>query len=53
VGEYFWVLELEFPVKSFENILQFATFSSLKMKPSKCSTRGFSSLKMILRASQT
>jgi hypothetical protein len=27
VGEYFWVLELEFPVKSFENILQFATFS--------------------------
>jgi hypothetical protein len=27
VGEYFWVLELEFPIKSFEIILQFTTFS--------------------------
>jgi hypothetical protein len=27
VGEFFQVLELEFPVKSFEKILQLATFS--------------------------
>jgi hypothetical protein len=27
MGEFFWVLELEFPVKSFKKILQLATFS--------------------------
>jgi hypothetical protein len=27
VGEFFQILELEFPVKSFEKILQLATFS--------------------------
>jgi hypothetical protein len=27
VGEFFWVLELKFPVKSSEKILQLATFS--------------------------
>jgi hypothetical protein len=27
VGEFFRVLELEFPIKSFDKILQFATFS--------------------------
>jgi hypothetical protein len=27
VGEFFWVLELEFSVKSSENILHFTTFS--------------------------
>jgi DNA polymerase III sliding clamp (beta) subunit (PCNA family) len=30
VGEFFWILELEFPVKSFENILQLTTFSRQK-----------------------
>jgi hypothetical protein len=27
VGEFFRILELEFPIKSSEKILQFATFS--------------------------
>jgi hypothetical protein len=26
MGEFFWVLELEFPVKSSEKILQLTTF---------------------------
>jgi hypothetical protein len=26
VGEFFWVFELEFPVKGFEKILHLATF---------------------------
>jgi len=30
VGEFFRVLELKFPVKSFEKILQLATFSRQK-----------------------
>jgi hypothetical protein len=30
VGEFFRVLELEFPVKSFEKILQLSTFSRQK-----------------------
>ncbi len=30
VEEFFWILELEFPVKSSEKILQFATFSRQK-----------------------
>jgi hypothetical protein len=30
VGEFFRVLELEFPIKSFENFLQLATFSQQK-----------------------
>jgi hypothetical protein len=30
VGEFFRVLELEFPVKNFEKILQLATFSRQK-----------------------
>jgi len=30
VGEFFWVLELEFLIKSFEKILQLTTFSQQK-----------------------
>jgi hypothetical protein len=33
VGEFFQVLELEFPVKSSEKILQLATFSQQKDEP--------------------
>ncbi len=30
VGEFFWVIVLEFPLKSSEKILQFTTFSRQK-----------------------
>jgi hypothetical protein len=38
LGEFFRVLELEFPVKFFEKILQFPPFIGRKMKPSRCFT---------------
>jgi hypothetical protein len=53
VGELFRVFELEFLVKNFENIIQLTIFFDQRMKPSRCSVGGFSSLKRILRASQT
>jgi hypothetical protein len=52
MGEFFQVLELEFPVKSSKKILQLVTFFGRRMKPLKCSIRGFSSSKRIFRASQ-
>ncbi len=51
VGEFFQVLKLEFPVKSSEKILQSPPLFGKRMKPSRCFTRGFSSLKRILRTS--
>ena len=30
MGEFFWILELEFPIKSSKKILQLATFSQKK-----------------------
>ncbi len=53
VGESFWILELKFLVKSSEKFYSLPPSFSKRMKPSKCSTRGFSSSKRILRASQT
>ncbi len=35
VGEFFWILELEFSVKSSEKILQLATFYRQKDEPLK------------------
>jgi hypothetical protein len=51
VGEFFRVFELEFSVTNFEKILQLTTSFGRRMKPSRCSIGGFSSLKRILRAS--
>jgi hypothetical protein len=53
MGEFFRVLELEFPVKSLEKFCSLPPSLGRKMKPSKCSIRGFSSFKRILKASQT
>ncbi len=53
VGEFFWVFELEFSIKTIEIFLQLATFSRKRMKPLRCFTRSFSSLKRILKTSQT
>jgi hypothetical protein len=53
VGEFFRVLELEFLIKIFEKNLQLATFSWQKDETSRCSIGDFSSLKRILRTSQT
>jgi len=35
MGEFFWILELEFPIKSFEKNLQLATFFQQKDKTLK------------------
>jgi hypothetical protein len=53
VGEFFQILELEFPVKSSEKILQLATFSRQKDETLKMLYRSFSNSKRIPRASQT
>jgi hypothetical protein len=53
LGEFFRVLELEFSVKIFLKKIIAPTISSRRMKPSRCSVGGFSSLKTIFRASQT
>jgi hypothetical protein len=53
VGEFFWDLELKFLVKSSEQILQLATISRQKDETFKMLTGGFSSLKRILKSSQT
>jgi len=45
VGEFFRILELEFPVKSFEKILQLATFSWQKDETLKMLYRRFLKLK--------
>jgi hypothetical protein len=45
VGEFFRVLELKFPVKSFEKILQLATFSRQKNETLKMLYRRFLKLK--------
>ncbi len=53
VGEFFRVFELEFRsrvLKKFSNLLP--SFGR-RMKPSRCSIRGFSSSKRIFRSSQT
>jgi hypothetical protein len=41
--EFFSVLELEFSVKSFEFFCTLPPSLSRRMKPSRCSRRGFSS----------
>jgi len=51
MGEFFRVFELEFLVKSSKKICNLSPSLDKRMKPSKCSTGGFSSLKRILRAS--
>jgi hypothetical protein len=53
VGEFFQVLKLEFSVKNSEKFYNLPPFFGRRMKPSRCCTGGFSSLKRILRASQT
>jgi hypothetical protein len=52
VGEFFQVVELEFPVKSSKFFCNSLPFFCRRMKPSRCSIGGFSSSKRILRASQ-
>jgi hypothetical protein len=45
MGEFFQVLELEFPVKSFEKILKFTTFSWEKDETCKMFYKRFLKLK--------
>jgi hypothetical protein len=45
LGEFFWILELEFLVKSFEKILQLATFSWQKDETLKMLYRKLPQLK--------
>jgi len=52
VGEFFQVLELEFSVKNMKKFSNSPPSIGRRMKPSRCSIKGFSSLKRILRASQ-
>jgi hypothetical protein len=53
VGEFFQVLELKFLVKSFEKFCSSPPSLNRRMKPSRCSTRGFSNSKRIPKASST
>jgi hypothetical protein len=54
VGEFFRVIELEFPVKNSDFFFcNLPPSFGRRMKPSRCSTGGFSSSKKIPRASQT
>jgi hypothetical protein len=53
MGEFFWVFKLEFPIKSFKKICSSPPSFGKRMKPLRCFIGGFSSLKKILRASQT
>jgi hypothetical protein len=53
VGEFFQVFELEFSVKSMKKFSNPPPSIGRRMKPSRCFIGGFSSLKRILRASQT
>jgi hypothetical protein len=53
VEESFQTFELKFSIKIFEKFYSLPPSLSRKMKPSRCSTKGFSSLKRILGASQT
>ncbi len=53
VGEFFRVFVLKFLVKRFEKICSSPPFFGKKMKPSRCSIGGFSSLKRIFKTSQT
>jgi len=53
VGEFSRILELEFPVKSSENFWSSPPSLSRRMKPSRCSTGGFSNSKRIPKASPT
>jgi hypothetical protein len=45
MAEFFWILELEFPVKSSEKILQLATFFQQKDETLKMLYRRFLKLK--------
>jgi len=53
VGEFFRVLELEFWWRVLKFFCSSPPSLGRRMKPSRCSTGGFSSLKRIFRASQT
>jgi hypothetical protein len=53
VGEFFRILELEFPVKSFEKLCSSPHFLGRRMKPSRYSIGGFSNSKRIPRTSPT
>jgi hypothetical protein len=53
VGEFFWVIELESSMKSFEKILQFITFFRQKDESLKMLYRRLFKLKRIFKASQT
>jgi hypothetical protein len=53
VGEFFWVLELEFPINSSKKFCSSPPSLNRRMKPLRCSTGSFSSLKRKLKASMT
>jgi hypothetical protein len=53
MGKFFRFLELEFPIKSSKKKFNSPPSLGRRMKPSRYSTRGFSSLKRILKAPQT
>ncbi len=53
VGEFFQILELEFQSKVLKKFYISPPSLGKRMKPSRCYIGGFSSLKRILRASQT
>jgi hypothetical protein len=51
VGEFFRVLELEYWLKVLKKNCSLPPYFNRRMKPSKCFTGGFSSLKRILKTS--
>ncbi len=53
VGECFWILELEFPIKNSKKIYSLPFSLGRRMKPSRCFIGSFSSLKKIFITSQT
>jgi len=52
VGEFFRVLELEFQLKVLNKLCSLPPSFDKRMKPSRCFTTSFSSLKRIFKASQ-
>jgi hypothetical protein len=48
--EFFWILKLEFPIKSFEKIMQLVTFLQQKNETLKMLYKRFFKLKMDIRS---
>jgi hypothetical protein len=48
--EFFWILKLEFPIKSFEKIMQLVTFLQQKNETLKMLYKRFFKLKVDIRS---